>query len=180
VTNFDWNYLQWIQTSPHKNILFYGVIVGGIVPLWIVPGLFILSTIRKQISLQKITSTLFVASAFAWTISSLYKAFTGRVQPLIHNGVFIDTSHVWNFGFMKYGIFWGWPSSHTTIAFAMGTSMILLHKKNKLVAILSIVYMLFVGIGVTTRIHWFSEFVAGAIIGTLVGYAVGIVMKKNT
>ena len=34
-------------------------------------------------------------------------------------------------------------------------------------------YAFYVGIGVSATIHWFSEFAAGGIFGTLVGVVVG-------
>ena len=37
----------------------------------------------------------------------------------------------------------------------------------------AITYALFIGIGVSMTIHWFSEFLAGAIIGTAIGAVVG-------
>jgi membrane-associated phospholipid phosphatase len=37
----------------------------------------------------------------------------------------------------------------------------------------AITYSLYVGIGVSMTIHWFSDFIAGAIIGTVVGVVVG-------
>jgi membrane-associated phospholipid phosphatase len=37
----------------------------------------------------------------------------------------------------------------------------------------AILYAFYVGIGVSLTIHWFSDFVAGAIIGSVVGAVVG-------
>jgi membrane-associated phospholipid phosphatase len=31
----------------------------------------------------------------------------------------MDSRHGFQFGFLKGGIFWGWPSGHTTVAFSM-------------------------------------------------------------
>ena len=36
----------------------------------------------------------------------------------------------------------------------------------------AILYAFYVGIGVSMTIHWFSDFVAGAIIGTVIGAVV--------
>ncbi len=85
----------------------------------------------------------------------------------------INTSHGFQFGFLKGGIFWGWPSSHTTIAFAMSVCLITLFPKHKFVLVLALVYALYVGLGVSVSIHWLSEFVAGAMIGSMVGRTVG-------
>jgi hypothetical protein len=37
----------------------------------------------------------------------------------------------------------------------------------------AILYVLYIGVGVSTTIHWFSDFVAGALIGTAIGRTVG-------
>jgi F0F1-type ATP synthase assembly protein I len=44
---------------------------------------------------------------------------------------------------------------------------------------LAIAYALYVGIGVSMTIHWFSDFVAGAIIGTMIGTVVGTSFSRS-
>jgi len=34
-------------------------------------------------------------------------------------------------------------------------------------------YALYIGVGVSMTIHWFSDFVAGAIVGAVIGITVG-------
>ena len=70
-------------------------------------------------------------------------------------------------------MFWGWPSSHTTVAFAMALALWELYPENRLIRYGAILYAFYVGIGVSITIHWFSEFVAGAIIGSVIGVVVG-------
>ena len=84
-----------------------------------------------------------------------------------------DSSHGFQLGFLKGGIFWGWPSSHATIAFAMSVCLITLFPKTKLMVALALIYALYVGLAVSVSIHWLSEFVAGAIIGSVIGRVVG-------
>ena len=104
-------------------------------------------------------------------VSSTYKAFTGRVHPAHIVGA--DISHVFQFGFLRGGVFWGWPSSHTTIAFAMAVTVFTLFPKQRWLGWVAILYAFYVGIGVSMTIHWFSDFVAGAIIGSVIGAVVG-------
>jgi membrane-associated phospholipid phosphatase len=84
-----------------------------------------------------------------------------------------DISHVFRFGFLRGGAFWGWPSSHTTIAFAMALTIFMITPKQRWVGCVAIIYALYVGLGVSVTIHWFSDFVAGAIIGSVIGVVVG-------
>ena len=101
---------------------------------------------------------------------SPFRGFRMSAQNL---NALTDTSHGFQFGFLKGGVFWGWPSSHTTVTFAMSVCLITLYPKNKLLMILALIYAFYVGLGVSVSIHWFSEFVAGAIIGSVVGRVVG-------
>jgi membrane-associated phospholipid phosphatase len=91
----------------------------------------------------------------------------------LNEGSLIDTSHGFQFGLLKGGVFWGWPSSHTTVTFAMMVCLIMLYPKNKILVFLALLYAFYIGLGVSVTIHWFSEFTAGAIIGSVIGTVVG-------
>jgi membrane-associated phospholipid phosphatase len=91
----------------------------------------------------------------------------------------IDISREFRFGFMRGGIFWGWPSSHTTISFAMSIALMMLYPKNVAIRYLAVIYVLYVGFGVSISIHWFSDFIAGSIIGTVIGFVVGKSFREH-
>jgi membrane-associated phospholipid phosphatase len=44
----------------------------------------------------------------------------------------------------------------------------------------AILYAFYVGLGVSMTIHWFSDFVAGAIIGSVIGAVVGNGFSQTT
>jgi membrane-associated phospholipid phosphatase len=104
-------------------------------------------------------------------VVAAYKALTGRAHPSHVMGP--DISRTFRFGFLRGGVFWGWPSSHTTVAFAMAFAIWTLFPKQRALGWVAIAYAIYVGIGVSMTIHWLSDFVAGAIIGTLIGTVVG-------
>jgi membrane-associated phospholipid phosphatase len=151
--------------------------IGGLVPIFGLPLLYLVAKARKNKALLITTWTLAQAAALGWCVSSMYKALTGRVQPpRVITDTLVDMSRNWNFGFLKHGIFWGWPSSHTTVAFAMSFALIALYKKHpkqKIIFWLAIIYAFYIGIGISMQIHWFSEFIAGALIGGMIGTTVG-------
>jgi len=169
-TNFDWLY----YTSVHKSFFNYfawpAVALGGVVPILLPLALIALGIIRKDKQLSLTGWVLGQAGLLGSIISSIYKAFTGRIPP-VHAGV-VDISHGFQFGWLREGIFWGWPSSHTTIAFAMSVCFITLCPNSRWKWWI-LLYALYIGLGVSLTIHWFSEFVAGALIGTAIGLAVG-------
>ena len=128
------------------------------------------------------------AGILGWLISSFYKSLTGRMPPPLAKGMFnvmskhtamVDISHNFQFGFMKGGIFWGWPSSHTTVAFAMSVCFFVMYPKHRALGYIALLYALYIGLGISVTIHWFSEFVAGAIIGSIIGFVVGMRMRKS-
>jgi membrane-associated phospholipid phosphatase len=143
----------------------------------IVVPLILLATgvLRKDFKIKKTAFALGQAAMLGLVISAFYKAFTGRIPPphFLGHGALVDTSHGFRLGFLRGGMFWGWPSSHTTVAFAMAAVFWKLYPENKLARYAAMLYAFYVGIGVSIRIHWFSEFVAGAIIGSLIGAVVG-------
>jgi membrane-associated phospholipid phosphatase len=95
------------------------------------------------------------------------------------HGVGADLSHVFRFGLLRGGVFWGWPSSHTTIAFAMAVTVFRLFPRQKWLGYLAITYAFYVGLGVSMTIHWFSDFVAGALVGTVIGVVVGTSFSRS-
>lgn len=174
ISGFDWSYFKSVQDSALKIYLSPAVGIGGILPIFGLPLFYFIAKIRKNKILLTSVWALAQAAMLGWCISSFFKTFTGRVQPpRVITDTLIDMSRNWNFGFLKHGIFWGWPSSHTTVAFAMSFALISLFPKNKTVFWTALLYAFYIGIGISMQIHWFSEFAAGAIFGAIIGTAVG-------
>ncbi|MGD0328295.1 MAG: phosphatase PAP2 family protein [Minisyncoccia bacterium] len=173
VTDFDWYYFTHTREVWLQNILFPAAIVGGIVPILLPIILFIVGKVRKNIRTIYTAYAVTEAGLFGLFISSFYKIFTGRVQPPLHSQNLVDISRQFEFGFLRHGAFWGWPSTHTTVAFAVAVALYMLYRSNRYIKYGALLVALYIGIGVSTNIHWFSEFVAGAIIGSVIGAVVG-------
>ena len=195
-TGFDWFYFTstrnpvlWHWTIPAAPI---GMFVPVLLPMILVIGGIVgragtpLPAANHEIGAHGVTRPAkYGAASFparaGWAIaqseiigsliSSFYKAFTGRVHP--QHGIGPDISHEFRFGLLRGGTFWGWPSSHTTVAFAMAATVSTLYPKQRWLGILAMLYALYIGVGVSMTIHWFSDFAAGAIIGSVVGIVVG-------
>jgi len=134
--------------------------------------MFVYSKEKNNLRVKNATFAVVQAGLLGLGISTFYKVFTGRAGPyhIISN---VDISHVFRFGVLRGGAFAGWPSSHTTTAFAMSMALVTLFPENKLVKYSAIIYAIYIGIGVSATIHWFSDFVAGAILGIIIGVSVG-------
>jgi hypothetical protein len=158
---------------------------GTLLPLLIPLGLLVAGGIEKKRRLITTGWAVGQAALLGWMVASAYKAFTGRMHPPMdwRGGAaaaanLIDTSHGFRFGFMRGGVFWGWPSGHTTVAFATMVCLVTLYPKNKPLVIGALLYAFYVGLSVSVSIHWLSEFVAGAIIGSVIGTVVGRSFKS--
>jgi len=167
----DWLYFR----STRNPVLWAWMIpsapIGGLVPITLPFVLLALGSFRKSAMVASAGWAVGQAEVIGGIIAAAYKSVTGRVRP--SHGLGPDISHAFRFGFLRGGVFWGWPSSHTTIAFATAAAVFTLFPKQKWPGYLALAYALYIGIGVSTTIHWLSDFAAGAVIGTVVGRVVG-------
>ncbi len=177
LSGFDWFYFTHVRGAIVHTISMFAVVAGGIVPVFLPFIVLLFSAVKKNIKLEMAGWAMWQAAFIGYLISIFYKTFTGRIPPNASNTI-LDISRRFNFGLYKEGIFWGWPSSHTTVSFALAFAVISLYPKNKYLKYIAFAYALFVGLGVSTSIHWFSEFVAGAIIGAVAGRVVGQSFKS--
>lgn len=160
----------------------YGAaVIGMFLPLLLPVVLFLWGTVKPNITARRLGLVLMQATILALIVSSGYKAVTGRMppeyrvsfmQPSAHD-LSSDLSNVWGFGFMERGVFDGWPSGHTTVAFAMSVAFLYALPRNKKWQLFFVVYAVYIGSGVGVTIHWISDAFAGALIGTAVGRALG-------
>jgi len=182
VSGFDWKYYQFFEQH-HLIFSFMSLatVFGFFVP-FLVPLVLLLFGRNNRTS--KIAALAVIQAELLGTLASgFYKVFTGRVHPqlvepnffdvgtIVTNGI-RDISHEFRFGFLRGGVIWGWPSTHTTVAFAMALVLMTLFTKNKTTRWI-LVYAFYIGLGVAMSIHWFSDFFAGAILGSLIGIIVG-------
>jgi membrane-associated phospholipid phosphatase len=177
-SNLDWFYFAYFLNTKIYNFLFPGIIIGGLTPI-IVPAYFYISgAVRRNMRYTIVGDALAQSTILGFLISTTYKSLTGRIPPpYINSGT--NVSHGFHFSLFHGNLFWGWPSSHTTIAFATGFCLIYLFPKSKLVRIFAPLYALYIGLSVSMTIHWLSEFTAGAIIGIMIGRIVGKSFHKR-
>jgi membrane-associated phospholipid phosphatase len=176
-SDFDWYYYLSSQKPLLRTLFSLALELGMILPIVVPLILLATGVLRKDFKIKRTAFALGQAAILGLAISSFYKVFTGRIPPphFVGHGALVDISHGFRLGFLRGGIYEGWPSSHSTIAFAMAVVLWKLYPENKIVRYAALLYAFYVSIGVSIRIpiHWFSDFVAGAIIGSLIGAVVG-------
>ncbi|MFC2170527.1 phosphatase PAP2 family protein [Calditrichota bacterium] len=176
----DWRLRTYLKE--HKGIAYGGfpaVAVGGLTPLVVPVGLYYYGKLHDRDDLRVTAFALGQAAISGLIVSSAYKTLTGRREPDIlgtENGE-SDFSDDFRFGLMNRGIFDGWPSGHTTVAWSMAAALMELYPDNRSIRIGALTYASLVGLGVSTNIHWFSDAVAGALIGYSIGKSIGSSFK---
>ena len=171
-SGFDWAYYKFFYGTKIYSFAFSAAILGLVIPVVVPIYLLISGKITKNLSRIKVALAIGQAQILGLLLSSFYKGLTGRAYPDFNASV-TDITRVFKFGILRDGIFWGWPSSHTTVAFAGAFALWQLFPKNNSVKLISLIYALYIGLGVSMTIHWFSDFYAGAVFGILVGSIVG-------
>ncbi|MGC8495281.1 MAG: phosphatase PAP2 family protein [Syntrophobacteraceae bacterium] len=174
-SGLDWRYFVFTRIPVLRVIFFPAVVLGMFLPIFAPLLLLAAGAIGRSLRVKTAAHALGQSALLGLAISSFYKVFTGRIPPphTFFPGGLIDTSHGFRLGFLRGGAFWGWPSSHTTVAFAMAVALWKLYPQNRPLRYSALCYALYIGVGVSMTIHWFSEFAAGAIIGSLIGAVVG-------
>ncbi|MGO8701560.1 MAG: phosphatase PAP2 family protein [Limisphaerales bacterium] len=174
----DWAYYRLTRAEAFFVLARPALRLGMLMPVLGSLTILVVGEATRNRRLITVAWALGQAALLAYLITSCYKAVTGRRPPLFSGHApnvvpLADSSHGFQFGFLKGGIFWGWPSGHTTVAFSMALCLIMLYPKNKLIIFSALFYAFYIGFAISVTIHWLSEFAAGAIIGSVIGLTVG-------
>lgn len=178
-SGFDYMYYLTYDKTYIQHIFFSAVIAGGIIPIIFPLWTLLYGHLFKSKKVTILGNMLTQSVALGWIISSFYKSLTGRVPPVNTLNTLVDLSRQFDFGFLDGGVFWGWPSSHTTIAFAMAFTIWSVYPRHILIKYTALIYAIYVGFGVSLSIHWFSDAVAGAILGAVIGLSIGKSFKEK-
>jgi hypothetical protein len=170
-SGLDWQYFLSTRAPRLRSWMFPAVVIGGLLPIILPLVMIALGALDGNVRTRLTGWAVAQAEVIGAGVAAGYKAITGRAHPLHMPGE--DLTRTFKFGLLRGGVFWGWPSSQTTIAFAMAATIFTLVPKQRWVGCVAMTYALYVGLGVSMTIHWFSDFLAGAIIGTVIGVVVG-------
>jgi len=166
-------------------LLFLAVPLGGLVPLIVPPLIYLYGKKENKPEIEPLAFALTQAAVVGTVLISIYKAITGRLEPSIFEVAINDYSRDFAFGVLQRGIFHGWPSTHTTVAWAF--AIVFYYYRPELTSSedsnlqppkmltyrkYGFIYAAYIGIGVSANIHWLSDAVAGVFMGIAVGFAV--------
>ena len=173
-SGFDWFYFQSTRGNFIQILFFPSIFIGYITPFFL-PGVFYVIGLRRNN--YKILNVAFATgqtTLISFIIFATYKGITGRAPPpLTYSSGLPDTSSVFHFGLLHNSIVWGWPSGHAMWACAMATTLWVLYPNHKVIKHFSLLYALYISLGMSVNLHWLSDVVAGAFIGVATGLTVG-------
>ena len=171
-TDFDWTYLQATENPNWRPFLMPAATLGFFLPFFVPVAILLWGILKKSARTLNTAFAVTQAGVVGWLLSAVYKSITGRPGP-DHFSNLGDISRVFHFGFFSNKVFYGWPSSHNTVTFAMCAALFVLYPDSKPIRWLTAAYAAYIGIAVSMTIHWFSDALAGIIFGTLVGAVIG-------
>lgn len=171
-SGFDWYVYEATRSTLWHPVVWIAGIGGFFIPVLVPLVLYLVGEFRHDETLMRIAGRIAQAVILASLLAILYKALTGRIEPdFIYVIGANDISREFQFGFLRHGIFWGWPSSHAAVACAGAFTLARL-MRTRWITYTAAAYALIICIGAAVGFHWLSDVIAGAIFGTLVGFVV--------
>lgn len=118
------------------------------------------------------------AMLVAVSYTTILKGLTGRPHPdAYYEGDRHAYAREFNIGLARGSLHWGWPSGHTCVTMATATALTAYYPGNPWVAAggYSLTAYMMVGMLGAHRssAHWFSDIVAGALMGVPIGWTIG-------
>ncbi len=115
----------------------------------------------------------------SFAATNLLKAATGRLPPDAETPRDVkERSRRFRFGFLRGGVFHGWPSGHAMTNMALAASLSSYYGDSGLARYCGYGWAAYVmaaaTIGDQGGVHWLSDVVAGGLMGWAIGRAVGV------
>jgi membrane-associated phospholipid phosphatase len=182
-SGMDWWYYESTRHPALNGLALAAGGAGFVIPVALPLGIYVTGRLRGSAALVWAGAAAAQAVVVASVVSAAYKALTGRTQPVVTYYLAspsgIDNSREFHFGWLRNGIFWGWPSSHTAVACALALALILVIRR-KAVGIVALMFAGFIALGASIGFHWLSDVAAGSIVGTLIGAVIGRSFQRRT
>lgn len=169
----------FVRNTFFENSSHWAVHWGTLFPVILGGGLFGSGLIGGSSQLAAAGGAVLQSSLLALCTTTALKALTGRPgpRPVIYDDN--EASSVFRFGILRGGVFHGWPSGHMTANTAAVTSLLAFYKDNTWLNIAGGTYLGYLFLSVISHgrssMHWFSDAVAG----TLMGYAIGSTVGRD-
>ncbi len=171
--------LKVARFAARQNEIAYGVafmpgmMMGTFFPV-LVPGYMYFFSSNKN--LNNTGAVAAQATAVAFLYNNILKAISGRAHPEADKNTG-TLSRDFDWGFFKRGVFYGWPSGHSMTNAALAMSIASYHRDNPYVVAGCSIFAAYVAtsmvLGAKGEAHWFSDAVAGVLMGASIGWYIG-------
>jgi|GEM_PF-317981 len=181
IVNLDVDYYVEHYFNQHEEYGRWGrpvVFTGMFLPFIAGGSLYAYGKIKNNEEAVGASFAVLQASLIEFLYNSALKAITGRPNPNWRNNSDMESlSKTFRFGFMRGGIFWGWPSGHTSTTMAVVSALTNYYPNAawlKIAGYSLVAYTIF-GVSSVNRggMHWFSDAVAAAFMAYAIGSTVG-------
>ncbi len=159
------------------------VISGSLLPIIAGGSLFLAAKLKNDNELLGASYAVLQSSLTTLLYISALKAITGRPHPdWRHSDNMEKLSKTFRFGFLRGGVFWGWPSGHTAATMSVVSALINYYPNSawlKVAGYSLVAYTIF-GVSSVNRggMHWFSDAVAAAFMSYAIGSTIGKYYRK--
>jgi len=154
------------------------LVTGQLLPFIVGGGLYAYGKFDNNSKYVGASFAVLQASLIEFLYNSTLKAITGRPGPdWRHNTDMESLSKTFRFGFLRGGIFWGWPSGHTSATMAVVSALTNYFPDATWLKIVGFSWVAYTIYGVSSvnrgGMHWFSDAIAAALMSYAVGSTVG-------
>lgn len=156
-----------------------GMAMGTFCP-FLIPGYMYFISGNK--TLNNTGAVAAQATAVAFLYNNILKAVSGRAHPdaEMNDG---NLSRDFKWGFFRRGVFYGWPSGHSMTNASLAMSIASYHRDNPWVVAGCGLYAGYIAtsmvLGAKGQAHWFSDAVAGSLMGASIGWYIGNTFYKE-
>ncbi len=175
----DYSVEHYFNQHPEYGSWAHPVVsTGEFLPFIAGGSLFAYAKLRNDNEALGASFAVLQASLIEFLYNSTLKAVTGRSNPDWRHVSNMDSlSRSFRFGFLRGGVFWGWPSGHTASTMAVVSALTSYYPDKtwlKVAGFGLVAYTMF-GVSANNRggMHWFSDAIAGALMSYAVGSTVG-------
>lgn len=156
-----------------------GMMMGTFGP-FLIPGYMYFVSDNK--TLNNTGAVAIQATAVAFLYNNILKAISGRAHPDAENNSG-ELSRDFKWGFGRRGVFYGWPSGHSMTNASLAMSIASYHRDNPWVVAGCGLYAGYIAtsmvLGAKGEAHWFSDAVAGTLMGASIGWYIGNTFYKE-
>jgi len=166
----------YFSTNPQSiEIIFSYITTLGLSQYYLIPSfLLFLIFIKKNNAISKASLFIFLSVSISGILSIVIKMIFARYRPYMLFG----GDHLYGFSWFDYGyLVNSFPSGHTTTAFSAFVGFCFLFPRYKILFLLLATLIAFSR--VVLDVHYLSDVIMGALLGTLTTYFLYIKLYKE-